>query len=65
LVKHLQAEFDEMVTLMPVDHGSSRMIEEEEADEWVEVKSRVVFPTVQGGQIAGRPSLGQTAGPTE
>ena len=32
LVKHLQAEPDEMVNLMPVDHGSSRMMEEEEAD---------------------------------
>ena len=28
-----------MVTLMHVDHGSSRMIEAEEADEWVELKS--------------------------
>ena len=28
LVKHLQAELDEMVALMPFDHGSSRMIEE-------------------------------------
>ena len=31
-----------MVTLMPVDHRSSRMVEEEEADEWVEVKSREI-----------------------
>ena len=42
LVKHLQAELDEMVNLMPVDHGSSRMIEEEEADEWLEEKSREI-----------------------
>ena len=33
LVKHLPAEPDEMVNLMPVDHCSSRMMEEEEADE--------------------------------
>ena len=31
-----------MVTIMPVDHGSFRMIEAEEADEWVEVKSREI-----------------------
>ena len=42
LVKHLQAELDEMVNLMPVDQGSSRMIEEEEADEWLEEKSREI-----------------------
>ena len=42
LVKHLQAELDEMVNLMPVDHGSSRMMEEEEADEWLEEKSREI-----------------------
>ena len=31
-----------MVTLMPVNHRSFRMIEDEEVDEWAEVKSREV-----------------------
>ena len=40
LVRHLEAELDKIVNLMPIDHGLSRMIEEEETDGWVEVKSR-------------------------
>ena len=35
-VKHLRTELNEIVNLMPVDHGSFRIIEAEEADEWVE-----------------------------
>lgn len=42
LVRHLQAELDEMVNLMPVDHGSSRMIDEEEAEDWLDEKSREI-----------------------
>lgn len=41
LVRHLQAELDEMVNLMPVD-GSSRMIDEEEAEDWLDEKSREI-----------------------
>lgn len=42
LVRHLQAELDEMVNLMPVDHGSSRMIDEAEAEDWLDEKSREI-----------------------
>jgi len=42
LVKHLLVERDEMVNPMPGDHGSSRMMEEEEADEWLEENSREI-----------------------
>lgn len=42
LVRHLQAELDEMVNLMPVDHGSSRMIDEEEVEDWLDEKSREI-----------------------
>jgi len=40
LVKHLQADISEIVNLVPVNHGSSRIIEEEEADEWPGVEER-------------------------
>ena len=39
MVRHLEAELDEIVNPMPINHGLFRMIEEEEADGWVEVKS--------------------------
>ncbi|RPB08451.1 hypothetical protein P167DRAFT_567924 [Morchella conica CCBAS932] len=42
LVRHLQAELDEMVNLMPVDHGSSRLIDEEEVEDWLDEKSREI-----------------------
>ncbi|KAG0632638.1 hypothetical protein HOY80DRAFT_1045113 [Tuber brumale] len=41
LVEHLQAELDEMVNLMPVDHGSSRAMEAE-ADAWLEERPREI-----------------------
>jgi chromosome segregation ATPase len=47
LVRHLQAELDEMVNLMPVDQGSSRMIDDD--DMWIEEKSREISRFYDGG----------------
>ena len=68
LVKHLQEELEIMVNPMPIDHGSSTMIEDEEAGESVEQHSREISQYYDDGRdriitklhgSGGRENLGE------